>query len=271
MVFRNVRWPWTSRPLLYVSVDRGTGPVVVLVHGIASSAATFANLIPLLVPSHRVVAIDLLGFGDSPAPSDATYTMAEHVDYLERTIKHLGLSRFVLVGHSLGSLIAARYGAQHQRRVQGLVLVSPPIYLPPESFGDPLERTAMGLYLRAYEFLRSNKPFTMRNAAFLARLSPIKDVLEVSERNWKAFALSLENVIELQTAVSDLASVSTSIHLVYGTLDPFLMPGGLRIVEQMRHVTAHRVVGADHLIRPRVARVTATAVASVAANRPGNV
>jgi len=264
----HMRWPWSRKtppPMLHVAVDEGAGPAVVLVHGIASSTTTFTNVIPLLVPRHRVVAVDLLGFGASPSPANAAYTVEEHVDCLERTLDALELERFILVGHSLGSLIAARYAATHADAVRGLVLVSPPVYLPPEAFGDPVERTAMGLYLRAYEFLRSNKRFTIRNAALLSRLSPIKDVLDVNERNWRAFTLSLEHAIETQSAVSDIAAVTAPVQLVYGTLDPFLMPGGLRIVEQMRHVSVHRVAGGDHLIRRRMARVVATAVASVAA------
>lgn len=262
-----VRLPWSrkrSLPLLHVT-ESGTGPTVVLIHGIASSTTTFTNVIPLLVPDHRVVAVDLLGFGASPSPAAATYTVEEHVEYLERTLEAHGVGECILVGHSLGSLIGARYAATHRDVVRGLVMVSPPVYLPPESFGDPVERTAMGLYLRAYEFLRRNKRFTIRNAALLARLSPIKDVLEVNERNWRAFTLSLQHAIETQSAVSDIAEVQAPVQLVYGTLDPFLMPGGLRIVEQMRHVSVHRVAGGDHVIRRRMARVVATAVASVAA------
>ncbi|SDS54507.1 alpha/beta fold hydrolase [Agrococcus carbonis] len=264
-----MRWPWSRSkqlPLLHVAIDEGTGPTVVLVHGIASSTNAFENVIPLLTPQHRVIALDLLGFGASPSPAGATYTIEEHVEHLEHTLAALGIERCIIVGHSLGSLIAARYAATHADEVRGLVLVSPPVYLPPESFGDPVERTAMGLYLRAYEFLRNNKRFTMRNAAVLARLSPIRDVLEVSERNWRAFTLSLEHVIETQTAVSDIAAVSAPVQVVYGTLDPFLMPGGLRIIEQMRHVSVHRVAGGDHVIRRRMARVVATAVASVSAH-----
>ncbi len=100
----------------------------------------------------------------------------------------------------------------------------------------------------------------MRSAARLAAISPIKNVLEVSERNWRAFSLSLKNAIESQTMVSDLAAVRAPIELVYGTLDPFLATSGIRLAEQLRSVTVHRVDGNDHLVRPRLARVVATAV-----------
>ena len=66
-------------PLLHVAIDEGEGPIVVLLHGIASSSVTFENLVPLLTPTRRVIAIDLLGFGASPAPADSEFTVEDHV------------------------------------------------------------------------------------------------------------------------------------------------------------------------------------------------
>lgn len=247
-------------PLLHVAGDVGAGPPVVLLHGIASSSVTFENVVPLIADRHRAISIDLLGFGASPAPEDATYTIDEHVAALRRTLRTIGLREFVLVGHSMGALIATRYAAQYRRQVTRLVIVSPPVYVTPAEIAAPFDRAAMDGYLRLYEFLRANKEFTIRAAASLARLSPIKNLLDVSEKNWNAFVLSLEMSIESQTTVSDLVQVVAPIHLVYGTLDPLLHPAGLRIVENLRGVTAHRVQGADHVIRPRMARVVATAL-----------
>jgi len=250
-------------PLLHVVNDSGTvgGAVVVMIHGIASSSVTFERLVPLVEPHHRVITIDLLGFGDSPAPADAEYTIGEHAAALSRTIRALKLREpFVLVGHSLGSLIATRYASLHPRRLRKLVLISPPVYLPTASIAAGPDRTTQGLYFRAYEFLRENKDFTIRAAGTLARLSPIKNLLEVSERNWRAFVLSLQNSIETQTTLTDLAAVRVPIEVVYGSLDPFIAPSGLRVVEQLRSVTTHRVDGGDHIIRDRMARVIATAI-----------
>ena len=247
-------------PLLHIAGDAGSGPPVVLLHGIASSSVTFEYVVPLVADRHRVVSIDLLGFGGSPAPADAAYTIDEHVAALRRTLRARGLRRIVLVGHSLGALVATRYAASYRRDVTRLVIVSPPVYVAPTEIATPIDRAAMDGYFRLYEFLRSNKEFTIRAAAGLARLSPIKNLLDVSESNWNAFVLSLEKSIESQTTVSDLVRVAAPIHLVYGTLDPLLHPAGLRIVESLRGVTVHRVQGVDHVIRPRMARVVATAV-----------
>ncbi len=242
-------------PLLHVATDVGEGPVVILIHGIASSAATFERVIPRLEGRYRCISLELLGFGASPAPEGATYTIEEHVASIRATIASLRLrAPFILVGHSLGSLLAARYAAQYPTMVSRLVLVSPPVYLSPSEIGDPRVRAQVGLYLRVYEFLRSNKDFTMATASTLSRMFKLGTALEVTERNWNAFILSLKNCIESQTTVADIAAVRVPIDVVYGALDQFIAPGTMRIIEQMRHVTMHRVEVNDHLIRTRLAR-----------------
>jgi pimeloyl-ACP methyl ester carboxylesterase len=250
-----------SAPVLNIADDEGEGPVVVLVHGIASSAATFRNVVPLLKDRYRCISIELLGFGESPAPEGATYTVEEHVAALGATIRSLKLrAPFVLVGHSLGSLLSARYAAQHPGQVSRLVLVSPPVYIAPSAIGDPRVKAQVGAYLKAYEFLRNNKDLTMATATTISRLFRLGSALELTERNWDAFILSLKNCIESQTTVADIAAVQVPIDVVYGAQDQFIAPGTMRIVEQMRHVTMHRVEVNDHLIRPRLARELAAVI-----------
>ncbi len=255
------RWWRADAPLLSITRDTGSGPVVVMIHGIASSSVTFHHLVPLLESTHRCITIDILGFGDSPQPEGAAYTLDEHAAALDRTIRSLGLREpFILVGHSLGSLIAARYAATHHRQLSRLVLVSSPIYLPPAVLGDPLDRASMGAYFSVYEYLRSNPRFTQRTAAALAAIAPIKNVLDLTEQNWVPFMLSLQNAIESQTTLADLARIRVPIDLVYGALDPFLAPGGLAIVQQLRHVRATRVSGVAHIVRPTLAKAVARVV-----------
>jgi pimeloyl-ACP methyl ester carboxylesterase len=242
-------------PKLNIAADVGEGPVVILLHGIAASATTFDKVIPPLSEHHRCISIDLLGFGSSPSPEGAEYTIEEHVASLVVTIASLKLrAPFILVGHSLGALLAARYAANYPALVSRLVLVSPPVYVASSEISDPLVRTQVGLYMKAYEFLRTNKEFTIANGARIAKLLQISTIFELSEKNWDPFILSLKNCIESQTTVSDIAAVNVPIDVVYGALDQFITPGTMRIVEQMRHVTMHRVEVNDHLIRKRLAK-----------------
>ncbi|AMB59224.1 alpha/beta fold hydrolase [Microterricola viridarii] len=248
----------SAPPVLHVASDVGAGPLVALVHGIASSSVTFNNLVPLLEPNFRCVSIDILGFGRSPAPATAEYTLDEHVAALHATFKAQKLrGPLILVGHSLGSLISARFAAVHPHLVSHLVLVSPPIYLPPTTLGDRRAKLENDLYLRAYDYLRTNKEFTLANARIIAKLLPIKGVFELREEQWEPFVKSMRNCIENQTVISDLARVTAPVDVVYGGIDQFIPRGGLEIVGRMRGVTMHRVEANAHIIRRRLARVVA--------------
>lgn len=241
-------------PRLHVAVDEGAGTPVVLVHGIASSSVTFENVVPLLRKRHRVIAIDLLGFGHSPTPADAQYTLEEHVAAVKATIRSLRLhSRVTLVGHSLGALVCARLAAENPRMFLHLILIAPPVYLPGETVLDPIERIKMDAYRTLYDYMRSNRAFTESAARALSRLLPIKNALEVTERNWPAISLSMERCIESQTSVTDIAQVTVPVDLIYGTRDPFIVATGLAVIERMRGVSTTRVHGEDHLVRPLLA------------------
>jgi len=256
-------------PLLHVATDAGTGPVVILVHGIASSSVTFYEVIPRLTPNHRVIAVDILGFGQSPAPDGCEYRLEDHVAALAVTIRSLKLREpFVLVGHSLGSLIVTRYAAMQGdgtvisvwKRLLGrgmvarLLLVGPPVYLTPSDIGDSRVRARVSAYLRAYDFLRANKDFTLANAAIITRLLP-KGIFELTNKTWTPFIKSMEHCIESQTVISDIANLSVPVDVIYGALDAFIAQGSLTVIERMRHVTMHRVEANDHIIRKRLARV----------------
>jgi len=248
-------------PKLHVAVDEGTGQPVILLHGIASSSATFDLLVPLLRDNHRVISLDLLGFGQSPAPATASYTLEEHVASVDRTIRSLKLTgRVTMVGHSLGSLIAARYAAENPSALTHLILVSPPIYLPGNTVLDPLERFQMEAYRMLQNYMRTNRVFTEAAARAASLLVPMKGGLEVTQKNWRAVSMSLENCIETQTAVTDLAQVRIPVDAIWGTRDPFMAPAGLRIIERMRGVASTKVDGADHVIRSRFAEEIARLV-----------
>jgi pimeloyl-ACP methyl ester carboxylesterase len=102
-------------------VRRGRGPALVLLHGLASSIYTWADVIPPLADDHDVVALDLPGFGGSDIPSDLSPPVypATVLGLMDR----LGISRATLVGNSLGAGVGVVLAARHPERVRRLVLI----------------------------------------------------------------------------------------------------------------------------------------------------
>jgi pimeloyl-ACP methyl ester carboxylesterase len=102
-------------------VRAGTGPAAVLLHGLASSIYTWKDTLPVLAPSHDVVALDLPGFGgsDQPVPLSGAALPRAVVGLIEG----LGLERPALVGHSLGGAVAALAAARLEGRARRLVLL----------------------------------------------------------------------------------------------------------------------------------------------------
>ena len=248
-------------PVLEVPIDEGRGPVVVLVHGIASSSVTFEKLIPLLTPNHRVIAVNLLGCGKSPAPLDIDYTVEDHVEALRRTLIRRGVfRRFTLVGHSMGGIISARFATVYGAWLRRVVLVGTPIYPPLNTVLNPMDRAQLGFYQQFYDYLKANPVFTGMTAAAINALSPIKHIIEVNERGWEPMRRSMTNVIQGQTTLTDLTMVRVPVELVYGTIDPFLSKKGTEAATRIGPVTAHPVDRIDHVIRERMAKVIARLV-----------
>jgi 2-hydroxy-6-oxonona-2,4-dienedioate hydrolase len=102
--------------------DVGTGPTLVLLHGIGGDADDWAFCIDALSQSHRVLAFDLLGFGRSDKPY-INYSIAGFVEVLQRILQTLQIDHMSLLGNSLGGWIGASFALQFPAMVDKLVLV----------------------------------------------------------------------------------------------------------------------------------------------------
>ncbi|MCX4815130.1 alpha/beta hydrolase [Streptomyces sp. NBC_01239] len=101
----------------------GKGPVLVLIHGIGDSSATWTDLIPDLARTHTVIAPDLLGHGASDKPR-ADYSVAAYANGVRDLLTTLGVESATLLGHSLGGGVAMQFAYQFPERTERLVLVS---------------------------------------------------------------------------------------------------------------------------------------------------
>jgi 3-oxoadipate enol-lactonase len=114
-----------SRDGTRIAWDRtGSGPEVVLIHGLGSSRKRWDRLVPALADAgFSALRLDLRGFGESgPAPGPSG--MSEMLDDVRALLEGAGLDRFHLIGHSLGGMISQRLTVEQPERVRSLVLAS---------------------------------------------------------------------------------------------------------------------------------------------------
>ena len=112
------------------SESTGHGRPLLLIHGLGGSGYTFRHLVPALARSHRVITLDLKGFGRSEKIFDQQYSIYDQARLVEAFIAAHGLSGVTLVGHSYGGLVALVAALDLDRRAPGriarLVLMDAP-------------------------------------------------------------------------------------------------------------------------------------------------
>jgi pimeloyl-ACP methyl ester carboxylesterase len=105
-------------------VDVGSGPVVVFLHGLAGCWQNWLENVPHFARDHRVIALDLPGFGASPMPAQPI-SMPGYARMLDELFVTLGVDGATLVGSSMGGFVAAEFAIRHGARVRRLCLTSP--------------------------------------------------------------------------------------------------------------------------------------------------
>lgn len=133
VAYRMVNTP--SGPLRLAVMDVGKGRPLLLLHGFASSSFTWQSVVPELAKSHRVIAIDLRGFGASDKPLDDHYSIFDQADAVQAFIDQENLKDLTLIGHSFGGGItlelALRAAERHDRRIRSIVLIDSIAYKQP--------------------------------------------------------------------------------------------------------------------------------------------
>jgi len=103
----------------------GRGPAIVLLHGISSGAASWLQCALRLSQEAQVIAWNAPGYGRSSPLPQVQPTAADYAERLEQLLAALGIERCLLVGHSLGAMMASAYVGRGYRRASKLLLLSP--------------------------------------------------------------------------------------------------------------------------------------------------
>jgi pimeloyl-ACP methyl ester carboxylesterase len=114
-------------------LEAGTGPTVILLHGLGANSQVWAPNIAPLAEKFRVIVPDQVGFGKSDKPL-INYSLRTYVDFLDQFCKELGIQRASIVGNSMGGWIAAAFTLAFPEKVDRLVLEDAAGFSPPRNF-----------------------------------------------------------------------------------------------------------------------------------------
>lgn len=257
-----------ARPL-----DDGQGAPVIFLHGIGRTGQTWRHVFDELrsLPC-RLVAFDLLGFGASPKPGWVRYDIDDHAAAVIASIERLKSGRpAVLVGHSMGCLVAVRVARRRPDLVHHLVLYEMPLYE-----GLPQKRRyrlRLNLYFRFYEWVIRYQPaFDAASQKRAERLARRIVGFEVTEATWQPFIRSLEHSIMRQTAADDIKHIDAPMDVIYGTFDMLVIRGKTQHIfgDDNDRVTAHSV-RARHAISERASHFIAQRIAAALSEETGSI
>lgn len=224
------------RPIrLKVAIDNKTkNPrlTVIFLHGISATSDTWRTTIRQFsanpdLKGVRLVALDLLGFGKSLQSSWLDYDYLDYEKALENSFKKLKItSPIVLVGHSMGSLIAADFAVNFQSdfELAGLILVSPPVLM-----SEELAKLPDKVYTKSYGSLyklAKDEPAIEVVANFVQRFSSF------SSRYIKtpAFDRSMDNIILNPRNYKTYSKIRIPTLIIHGHFDPLVMRSNLKKV-----------------------------------------
>ncbi len=107
-------------------LDKGKGKNIVFIHGFLASSWLFEAQVDYFSKKYRAIAIDHLGHGESDKPESENYDLKDLANYLEETLSQIiGEEKIILVGHSMGGMIALTYATNPKlsKRLEGLILM----------------------------------------------------------------------------------------------------------------------------------------------------
>jgi len=114
LIHKNIKINYTSH---------GKGSVVVLIHGFLENVTMWKDIIPILAKKNRVIAIDLLGHGNSENLS-YVHTMEDQALMIKFVLNHLKLRRYTIIGHSLGGYVALAFAELFPENIKKIVLMN---------------------------------------------------------------------------------------------------------------------------------------------------
>lgn len=221
---------------------------LLFIHGIGSSGAEWRDVISRLPSDVSIITIDLLGFGQSPRPEWAKYSADEQAKAVIATLLRRGIAtKLVVVGHSLGALVAVEVAKRYPVLVRSLVLCSPPFYAPdngPNKIPSP-----DSLLKLLYSKVEHNQAYFLKLANLAVRYKLVNPAFTLDEATFSSYVQTLKATIMSQSAYQDAMTLRRPVTIVYGSFDPFVIDKNLKqIAKANSNVTLKKILVGHEII-----------------------
>ena len=246
----------------------GAGPDIVLLHGIGSGSGSWVYQLATLSDTHRVTAWDAPGYGGSAEPESAWPGAADYAEPLRTLFDARGIRCAVVVGHSLGALIAARFAVMHPERVSALVLADPAAGHGLRSEAEREERLASRL--ERFDRLGAERHAEEHAPALLSRDATAEQVALV---RWNMARLrqsgyrKAARLLASGDITADLRRVSVPATVLYGSEDTVTPPERCRSLAAAmpQPCPCRELAGAGHASHVEAADEFSAAVRDISA------
>jgi pimeloyl-ACP methyl ester carboxylesterase len=256
----------------YAAGSRGAGEPIVLLHGFPTSSHLWNDVVPLLPDGHRVVVLDMLGYGRSDtATAGVALDLRSHADRVVAVLDHLGINFACLVGHGVGGGVAQSVAVRSPHRVSRLCLIGSVAF-------DCWPTRAVKLARAMLPLTRHLPPSwilsIVRSEMLRGYLDPekgahdvdvyLRPFLEESGRDALMHHLHSLDAAETQTIGARLKDVVSPTAILWGERDPFLpVAVGERLRAAIRGSTLDVVAGARHFLPEESAHAVAATIGAL--------
>lgn len=230
----------------------GSGQPVILLHGFAHSHK-YWNKVVRHMPHDKfhIITPDSIGFGMSDKPTELNYDIDDHSEELAKALFKDVSQPVILVGHSMGAMIALRIAKHHPDLVQKLILINPPLFTSPEH-AKRVIMSKLPLLYRAYigrlgiviHSMRDSWLMDFLHATLLAKNPDLRDIVtDYLSHTRRSFIYTLRNTIFAYSMYDDLQGLKIITKYIYCPTAPFYDPASLAFFSKYPNMQAVEISG----------------------------